>query len=113
MKKNDTMIITNIRIVLLILALAQPVLAENVFLAVDGSDRNMGDMKAPFASLKKALSGMQPGDTCFVREGNYHFENQLKNIEGSKDKPLVVLAYPDEKVVFDGTIDVKGRWKKT
>jgi len=55
---------------------------------------------------------MQPGDTCFVREGNYHFENQLKNIEGSKDKPLVVLAYPDEKVVFDGTIDVKGRWKK-
>ncbi|MBC8375947.1 MAG: hypothetical protein H8E26_07855 [FCB group bacterium] len=112
MIKSKSMIISSILRALLLLVLAQPALAENVYLSVDGSDRNKGDIKAPFASLKKAFLTMQAGDTCFVREGSYHFESQLKNIEGSKETPLVVLAYPGEKVVIDGTIQVKGRWKK-
>lgn len=115
MKENRIIATTNSHPVLtlcMLLLSSLPLLAGNVFVDSDGSDRNKGTKNSPFESLGKALKGIEAGDTCFVRGGKYHFQTQLNNIKGSEGKPIVLLAYPGEKVVLDGTIDIQGRWKK-
>lgn len=86
--------------------------AATYHVSQDGSDRNTGTINSPLGSLETALKRMQAGDTCLVRGGRYLLEENISRISGEKEQPIVVQAYPGERVVFDGTVNVKGRWRK-
>ena len=86
------------------------------YVAVDGSDSAAGSKEKPFASLNKANTVVQPGDTVWVRGGVYDLNDTVffaryKMTAGilltesgeSDDKRIHYLAYPGERPIFDGT----------
>ena len=87
---------------------------ETFFVATDGSDQNHGTIDSPFATIQRAQSAVEPGDTVFIRGGNYVIkESQIArkqrifahvidlNKSGSKGKPIRYEAYGREQPVFD------------
>lgn len=81
--------------------------AATVFVAPNGDDANPGTLAAPFRTIQHGVDLLQPGDTCYVREGTYR-ETVTLTGKGEVGKPLRVCAYPGERVVLDGTEPVDG-----
>lgn len=89
--------------------------SHTYFVAVDGNDSNEGSIEKPFASLRKAQSLVEPGDTVYIREGVYKLSNSdimgveenlyncvfLMDKDGSRDARICYFGYPGEKCVFD------------
>ena len=80
------------------------------FVAVDGNDPNPGTWERPWRTIQRALSGRQPGDTCYLRAGRYHETATLTGLQGGPGKPITLRAYGNEKVILDGTVPIQGRW---
>lgn len=84
------------------------------YIAPDGSCSNDGSIQRPFA-LGCAIEDMakdgffQAGDILWVRGGTYgqggltYFNSHL---QGTKDRPIAVRAYPGEKAIINGVIKI-------
>ena len=92
------------------------VFAGVYFVAPDGNDGNPGTKDKPFATVQRAQSAVQAGDTVFLRGGIYHLtETQIAHKEriyacvtyldksGRPGKYITYCAYPGERPVFDYT----------
>lgn len=103
-------------LLLLLMAQAFP---RIYYVAVDGSDNNSGIKELPLATIQKAQSLVQPGDTVYLRGGTYHVtEAQIARNErvyacvtfldksGAAGKYIHYINYPGETPVFDYS-DVK------
>ncbi|OUR79823.1 hypothetical protein A9Q75_11495, partial [Colwellia psychrerythraea] len=97
---------------LLSVSVAMPAMAAEYFVATNGSDSNKGSIDKPLNSIQTAADKMQPGDTTFIRGGNYFEQVNLSRVKGTKDKPYRFKSYQDEKVTLDGTIAIKQKWQK-
>ena len=77
--------------------------AANYFVATDGSDVNAGTTtNSPFATLGKAANLANPGDSIYVRGGNYNFMSQVSTPRsGTPGQPIRVCAFPGERPVLD------------
>lgn len=99
-----------------------------------GSDSAAGTQGAPWASIARAQSAAQAGDTVYVRGGTYSFtrangscRSQTDRVDaitlnrsGSPGNPIRYWAYPGERPVFDFSrvrddcrikgFDVTGNW---
>jgi hypothetical protein len=66
-----------------------------IFVSTTGSDTSIGNYDAPFLTIKKALSVVQPGDTIFVRGGHYVMDTVAVGITlgGSSTSPYCLFAY--------------------
>ena len=84
------------------------------YVAVDGNDSNPGTKSKPFATVQKAQSVVNPGDTVYLRGGTYHMtEAQISKNErgyacvsymdksGEPNKYINYFAYPNETPVFE------------
>lgn len=98
----------------ILLTLSFSLHSETYFISVDGSDENSGTIEKPLATITKAQSLANPGDSVFIRGGTYkidnsHINRQHKiwkyvfeiNKSGKAQKPITYSAYKDEKAVFD------------
>src|SRR5208337_4648431 len=47
----------------------------NYYLSPTGSDSNPGTISSPFLTLTKLASVIQPGQTAYLRGGNYYFNS--------------------------------------
>ncbi len=74
---------------------------------VNGNDGNAGTVEAPWATVRKAVALLQPGDTVLVRGGVYR-ESITININGTADQRITIKAYPDETPVLEGTRAITG-----
>lgn len=90
----------------LCLLLAVPSVAPGATYTVapGGSDSNPGTPGSPWRTLARASSGLQPGDTVYVRAGVYHEHFQPDN-SGAPSAQIVYKAYPGERPQIDGTSD--------
>ena len=65
----------------------------------------VGNIDRPFTSYGSVPGGVQPGDVVIYREGtwqsNYIFN--ATNVHGTAGEPIVFMAMPGERVVFDAT----------
>ncbi|MCX6182789.1 MAG: right-handed parallel beta-helix repeat-containing protein [Bacteroidetes bacterium] len=61
-------------------------------------------------SITAAIQKLSPGDTLFLRGGIYREAVKILN-SGEEDLPLVIKAFPGEKVVLTGTEEIK-KWEK-
>jgi len=88
--------------------------AKNYYIATDGSDSNAGTLVAPFATLGKAQSLVQAGDTVYIRGGVYSVsESQITEYSGivarvfkfdksgAASQRICYFGYPGERPVFD------------
>jgi len=74
-----------------------------LFVAPNGHDKTarINAVESPFATWEKVKTLLQPGDAVIFKAGIYHQQIELKNILGAIHKPILLLAYPGEQVVFD------------
>ncbi|MGA4992555.1 right-handed parallel beta-helix repeat-containing protein [Nonomuraea bangladeshensis] len=85
------------------------------YVAPNGNDSAAGTQAAPFASIARAQTAAQPGDTVYLRGGTYTYTRANStcssrtarvdaitlNKSGSPGNPIRYWAYPGEKPVFD------------
>ncbi len=88
-------------------------------------DKNPGTIELPFKTINVAIPHLKPGDTVYVRAGEYreeiilpkedwNFAGQLyKKFKGGKSygEMISFIAYPGEEVVIKGSEVVTG-WKR-
>ena len=105
----------HVTLLFLLAVFTQSASAKNYFVAVGGKDTNAGTLEAPFATLSKAQSLVEPGDTVYIRGGRYKMtEAQIMRYasiwgyvfdmqkSGTSDqKRICYWGYKDERPVFD------------
>ena len=96
----------------LLLCLSSEVVAKDLFVSPSGNDKNNGSKSSPFASVQKAVNQAKAGDTVYLRAGQYLQDVKIRNKHGSKNSPIIIRSYQDEEVEFNGTVKLKGNWKK-
>jgi hypothetical protein len=72
------------------------------FVATNGNDNNSGTLQKPFKSLQMAIKVLKAGDIVNIRAGNYPIKNKI-SISGTREKPITIQAYRDERVAFVGS----------
>jgi autotransporter-associated beta strand protein/parallel beta-helix repeat protein len=90
--------------------------AATYYVATDGSDSNSGAIESPFATVQRAQTAANAGDTVYLRGGTYTMtEAQIAatsgiysyvtnlNKSGSAGARINYWAYPGEQPVFDFT----------
>ena len=76
-------------------------LLSSFFVATSGSDTNAGTLAQPFATIQRAASVAQPGDTVFVRGGTYR-ETVTPAHSGAAAAPITFEPYNNEAVTLSG-----------
>jgi len=105
------------KIILFLLLLVAPVtctFSAIYYVATDGSDLNAGTISQPFATIQRGQAEASPGDTVYIRGGNYLMtESQIAKYNGiwayviyldksgTSGKRINYWAYPGEKPVFN------------
>ncbi len=91
----------------------------DLIVAPDGDDNAEGTLKAPLKTLNGAKEKLKSANipegkkvTVWFREGTYTFFDTVAFDENDKDNVLY-RSYPEEEVVFSGSREIKGNWKKT
>jgi hypothetical protein len=76
-------------------------------------DKNAGTQAAPFKTIQAAVDKAQPGDTIWVREGNYE-DPVMLNKSATASKPIVLSAWKDDRVqigYLPRPLPVQGDWQ--
>ncbi|MGJ8677449.1 MAG: hypothetical protein ACSHX0_08020, partial [Akkermansiaceae bacterium] len=82
----------------------------DTYVSTSGSDSNPGTFAAPFATIQHAVDQSAPGDTVFIRGGNYHEAVDLAGIAGAAGSPITLTNFGDEEVVLDGRVEIETSW---
>ena len=75
---------------------------KGYFVSPQGSDDNPGTIARPFKTIQKCAELVQPGSTCWLRQGTYR-ETVRPKISGTDTKPITFAAYNQEAVTISGT----------
>jgi hypothetical protein len=67
---------------------------------------------SPGESLSAAAKRAAPGDTITLRPGRYHQQATISGLKGKKDRPITIRAAAGGRVLFDGTVAIKGPWTR-
>lgn len=112
---------TRITSMLLALCSIAPLSAKDYYISPSGNDANAGTKEAPYATLTKALNGIQPGDNIYIGGGTYKVtEDWIMSREldsnyaavfnisakGTESAPIGIYGVEGERPVFDLT-DIK------
>ena len=71
-----------------------------------GNNSNAGNFGAPFLTVSHAVSVINPGDQIYIREGIYHENIVLNNIDASNGNETLISNYNNEEVIIDGTSNI-------
>lgn len=85
-------------------------ICAQIYVSPEASNKGIGSLGNPFSTVDRAIQIAKPGDTIYLREGTYRETVNLK-ISGTKDRPIRIEAYQNEKPVFDGTDLLQAKWK--
>lgn len=82
---------------------------QTYFVSVTGDDDNTGSIENPLSTIQKAAKIMQPGDTAYIRQGNYREAVTLDH-SGRKGHHIRTRAFKQERAVIDGTDPLDVEW---
>ena len=96
-----------------------PAIADDLYVAPDGSDANPGTKEAPLATLSRArdtLRSLKPTKpvTVFLRGGTYELTSPVVFTpldSGTKQAPITYCSYPNEEVVISGGQKMNLKWQ--
>ena len=80
-----------------------PIYADTYYIAPYGDDNNPGTLTEPWATITKANTVLQAGDTVFIREGSYNDRIEPIN-SGTQGNYITYMAYPGETPVIDRSV---------
>ena len=82
--------------------------SQKKYVSISGNDNNNGSIEFPYKTVTKALSEISSGE-IILRKGRYR---EVFVIDGKSN--LTIRPYENEKVIFDGTIDISSfNWTNT
>ena len=73
------------------------------------ADNITGTMASPYLSIARGLKNIKPGDRVIIHEGIYR-ESADVTVSGTKEKPITIEAYKNEKIIMRGSTVVTS-WK--
>ncbi len=104
------------KLLALLCTLATTARAASWYVAPHGDDSAEGTLAAPFATLQRAQTSAEPGDTVLLRGGTYEMQQEqiakrqrgfayLTDLtkSGQPGKPITYRNYESERPVFDCT----------
>ena len=68
-------------------------LATDYYVSTTGHLQNNGSFNQPFLKIQQCADIMQPGDTCYIRQGQYHENIIVNNKNGNSLNPLIFTNY--------------------
>jgi len=74
------------------------------YIAPGGLDTNSGTFSSPWGTFDFAIDQLSPGDTLFVRGGNYDLAQTIRLQDGDggiAGSPVNIWAFPGEKPILD------------
>lgn len=86
-------------------------IAQSVYVGMDGDDGNPGTFGSPLKNLQTAVELLEPGDTLFILEGTYRQKVKKNFLRGEAGSPIVITAFPGHRVILDGTVEITGPWE--
>ncbi len=87
--------------ILFVLLLAFSAEAADYYVATTGNDSNPGTLAEPFRTVVKGHSVLEPGDTLYIRGGNYNETCGCNMRSGTSwNAPITISRYQNENVVF-------------
>ena len=80
------------------------------YVSPNGSDSNSGSKSSPFKTLYKVSQVVKPGDTVFLRGGEYKgkyqsyfgYDRSPFKTDGKKGSPITIMSYPGERAIVNG-----------
>jgi hypothetical protein len=73
-----------------------------IFVSPDGDDDHPGTFGQPKADPIAAMAALQPGETLYIRGGEYRPTQRLKAVlKGTMAKPIRIVGYPGETAILD------------
>ncbi|MHC5053778.1 MAG: hypothetical protein ACYTKD_03555 [Planctomycetota bacterium] len=98
----------------MVLGLAPRSGAAEFFVAPDGNNENPGTLAEPLATPAPVMGRLAPGDVVSFRGGRYDHTRAFaaRNLRGREGRPIVFRAYPGERPLFDGTVRLRGTWRR-
>ena len=80
------------------------------YIATDGNDDTgeVNNINKPYKTWDKVKPLLQPGDAVIFRGGSYDYIIQCSKLNGTANKPIIVMAYPGEKVIIDAAYSITG-----
>ena len=77
--------------------------------SVNGNDNNDGEtINDPFKTITRCAEALKnPGDECQIRAGYYHEEVTITGLQGTKEAPIKIVGYQDERPIWDGTVSIQ------
>ncbi|RAV23225.1 right-handed parallel beta-helix repeat-containing protein [Paenibacillus contaminans] len=60
------------------------------YVSNDGEDANSGSLEAPYKTLAKGVSRLQPGDTLVIKAGDYSEALVLNGLTGTAQAPITI-----------------------
>ena len=95
---------------------AAGILAADVYVSPNGSDRNPGTEKAPLQKVQTALNKAKPGDTIKLLPGVYREENLTLVRSGSANKAIRIEGLRDSNGQYLAVLEPAGKvlknWQK-
>ena len=85
-------------------------LSIDYYVSTTGHLDNSGTFSEPFLNIQQCADIMQAGDTCYIRQGQYHENIIVDNRDGNNSNPIVFTNYNDERVVLNGTLPIDFLW---
>ncbi|MCK4959212.1 MAG: DNRLRE domain-containing protein, partial [Planctomycetes bacterium] len=79
------------------------VFGGDVYVATNGNDSDKGRIDSPFRTIERAVSELDPGETCYIRGGTYHEEVSINDLDGDSGDPITFTNYNGEEVIIDGS----------
>tara|TARA_Y100000590_G_scaffold333602_1_gene379529 strand:- start:5916 stop:9200 length:3285 start_codon:yes stop_codon:yes gene_type:complete len=64
-----------------------------------------------FRKIQAAVNASEPGDIIFIREGRYSEHVRVEKKKATSQSPLRIEAWPNERVVIDGTVPITSYWE--
>jgi len=75
------------------------------YVSPDGDDEDEGTRRAPWETLRHALTSINPGQVLYVREGTYREDLRKMSLnQGSEDERVLVQAYPGDSPLVRGLV---------
>lgn len=97
-------------IIIIFLFLPLTVLSKNIFVSLQGNDKNNGNIETPFKSIARAIEEVKENDTIFIREGEYQIS---KSLNFNKTRNIVLQNYRNERVCLTGALNIDKEFIKT
>ena len=71
-----------------------------------GSNSNDGTISSPWETISHGISQMGSSDILYVRQGIYHEDIIIDNLQGVDGGLISIEGYPNESITIDGTVEI-------